>query len=254
MKHTDISAQAVDMATRCNCGSTEPAGHHNDADLARRGFLCNAIASSAVVLAGATVIRARPASAQSTLTPEAALKALMDGNQRYVAGQLQSLNEDISILKAKTAEKQEPFAAVLSCADSRVPVEFVFDQSIGQIFVVRVAGNVTTPEITASLEYGVAVLGTKVLVVLGHGNCGAVKATIDGKVVPGQISVLYAPIQPAVVAAGGNLDAAIDANARMQATLLGEASPVIAGAIKEGKLMVVAARYDIMSGNVSLLA
>ena len=155
----------------------------------------------------------RPASAQSTLTPEEALKALMDGNERYVSGQLQSLNEDLSILKAKTAEKQEPFAAILSCADSRVPVEFVFDQSIGHLFVVRVAGNITTPEITASLEYGVAVLGTKVLMVLGHGNCGAVKATIEGKAVPGQISALYAPIRPAVDAAGADLDAAIDANA-----------------------------------------
>ena len=253
MKPKDISPQPVGMAFRCDCGSMEPAGHKKEADLARRGFLCNAFAGTAVVLAGATVIRARPASAQSTLTPDAALKALMDGNQRYVGGQLQSLDEDLSILKARTAEKQEPFAAVLSCADSRVPVEFVFDQSIGQLFVVRVAGNVATPEITASLEYGVAVLGTKVLMVLGHGNCGAVKAAIDGKAVPGQISVLYAPIQPAVNAAGGNFDAAIDANARMQATLLSEASPVIAGAIKEGKLMVVPARYDIVSGKVSLL-
>src|SRR6185436_13313369 len=107
--------------------------------------------------------------------------------ERYVAGQLQSLNEDLEILKAKTAEKQEPFAAVLSCADSRVPVEFVFDQSIGHIFVVRVAGNIAAPEITASLEYGVAVLGTKVLIVLGHSNCGAVKAAIAGMEVPGQI-------------------------------------------------------------------
>jgi carbonic anhydrase len=187
------------------------------------------------------------------LTPETALKALMDGNQRYVGGQLQSLNEDLSILKAKTTEKQEPFAAILSCADSRVPVEFVFDQSIGQLFVVRVAGNVITPEITASLEYGVAVLGIKALVVLGHGNCGAVKATIEGKAVPGQISVLYAPIRPAVDAAGANLDAAIDANARIQATLLSEASPIIAEAIKEEKLTVVPARYDIASGKVSLL-
>ena len=140
--------------------------------------------------------------------------------------------------RANTAEKQEPFAAVLSCADSRVPVEFVFDQSIGQLFVVRVAGNITTPEIVASLEYGVAVLGTRIIVILGHGNCGAVKA---------------APLRPAVVAADGNLDAAIDANAKIQATLLSEASPVIAGAIKEGKLSVVAARYDIASGKVSLL-
>jgi carbonic anhydrase len=123
MNSMEIFAQAVDKACRCACGSTKPAGHEKDADLARRDFLRNAIASSAVVLAGTTIIRARPASAQSTLTPEAALKALMDGNQRYVAGQLQSLNEDLSILKAKTAEKQEPVAAVLSCVDSRVPVE-----------------------------------------------------------------------------------------------------------------------------------
>jgi carbonic anhydrase len=254
MKRTDISAQAVGMACRCGCGLIERVGHEKSADLARRSFLCSAIAGTAAVLAGATVFQSRPASAQSTLTPDAALKALMDGNQRYASGQLQSLNEDLSILKAKTAEKQEPFAAVLSCADSRVPVELVFDQSIGQLFVVRVAGNVTTPEITASLEYGVAVLGTKVLVVLGHGNCGAVKATIEAKAVPGQISVLYAPIRPAVDAAGANLDAAIDANARIQATLLSEASPVIAEAIKEGKLQVVPARYDIVSGKVSLLA
>ena len=178
----------------------------------------------------------------------------MDGNQRFVDGRLQSLAEDLSILKQKTAEKQEPFAAVLSCADSRVPVELVFDQSIGHLFVARVAGNIATPEITASLEYGVAVLGTKVIMVLGHGNCGAVKATIQGKAVPGQISALYAPIQPAVDAVGPNLDAAIDANAKIQAALLREASPVIAGMIKEGKLKVVAARYDLVGGKVTLLS
>jgi carbonic anhydrase len=253
MNHKDTSAQAV--GTACGCGScaTGPAADRNRSGLARRDFLCKAVAGTAMVLSGATLMGARPASAQSTLTPEAALQALMDGNQRYVGGQLQSLNEDLSILKAKTAEKQEPFAAILSCADSRVPVEFVFDQSIGHLFVVRVAGNVTSPEITASLEYGVAVLGTKVLMVLGHGSCGAVKATIEGKAVPGQISALYAPIRPAVDAAGDDLDAAIDANARIHASLLSEASPIIAGAIKEGKLKVVAARYDIVSGKVSLL-
>jgi carbonic anhydrase len=253
MKSTNVSARTAGTACRCGCGLREAPDHERDADLARRSFLCSAIAGTALVLAGTTFIRARPASAQTSLTPEAALKALMDGNQRYVGGQLQSLNEDLSILKAKTAEKQEPFAAILSCADSRVPVEFVFDQSIGKVFVVRVAGNVATPEITASLEYGIAVLGIKALVVLGHSNCGAVKATIEGKAVPGQISVLYAPIRPAVDRAGANLDAAIDANARIQARLLSESSPIMAGAIKERKLTVVPARYDVASGNVSLL-
>lgn len=254
MKSRDTSTRHFGMACGCNSCSTEPADRRNDTDLSRRGFLCGAIGGTAAALVGATVLSTGPAVAQSTLTPEAALQELMDGNRRYVGGELRSLNEDLSILKAKTAEKQEPFAAILSCADSRVPVEFVFDQSIGHLFVVRVAGNVTTPEITASLEYGVAVLGTKVLMVLGHGSCGAVQATIEGKAVPGQISALYAPIRPAVDAAGSDLDAAIDANARIQATLLSEASPVLAGAIKEGKLKVVAARYDIASGAVSLLS
>jgi carbonic anhydrase len=250
----DQCTKTFDMVSRCTSCSKLQTDHEKAADLTRRGFLGNTIASTATVLAGFTLARPRPASAQSILTPDEALKALMDGNERYVAGDLQSLNEDLSILKAKTSEKQEPFAAVLSCADSRVPVELIFDQSIGHIFVVRVAGNVTTPEITASLEYGVAVLGTKVLMVLGHGNCGAVKATIEGKAVPGQISALYAPLRPAVEAAGSDLDAAIDANAKIQATLLSKASTVIEGAIKEGKLKVVPARYDIVGGKVSLFA
>src|SRR6202030_3600386 len=101
-------------------------------------------------------------------------------------GHLSSREHDLEILKQQTVDKQEPFAAVLSCADSRVPVELLFDQSIGHVFVARVAGNICTPEIIASLEYGVAVLGTAVIVVLGHAGCGAVKSTISGNAVPGQ--------------------------------------------------------------------
>jgi Carbonic anhydrase len=99
---------------------------------------------------------------------------------------LTACEHDLAILKQHTIEKQEPFAAVLSCADSRVPVESVFDQSIGHIFVTRIAGNIATPEIIASLEYGAGVLGTKVILVMGHGGCGAVKATIQAKEVPGR--------------------------------------------------------------------
>lgn len=239
-------------AAACSCGPCSDAKREGSDAFSRRHFLCSA-AGGAALVAGAAASFGGRASAQSTLAPGDALKAMMDGNRRFTEGRLQSLNEDLSILKAKTAEKQEPFAAVLSCADSRVPVEFVFDQSIGQLFVVRVAGNIATPEIIASLEYGVAVLGARLLMVLGHSNCGAVKATIDGKAVPGQIGALYAPIWPAVNAAGNNLDAAIDANAKMQATLISRSSTVISGATKEGKLKVVAARYDITSGAVSLL-
>ena len=142
---------------------------------------------------------------------------------------------------------------MLSCADSRVPVELVFDQSIGHLFVVRVAGNIATSEIIASLEYGAAVLGTKAILVLGHGNCGAVKATMDGKAVPGQISQLYAPIRPAINGAGNNLDAAIKANAKIQATLIATASPVMTSLIKEGKLKIVAGHYDLGRGIVEVL-
>ena len=246
MRHPDLNQ--VDPSCHCGDGLAVETG----ADLSRRGFLASTIVGAAV-MAGATVLHVPPVMAQSTLNPDAALKALMDGNQRYVSGQLKCSSENLAILKSKTAEKQEPFAALLSCADSRVPVEIIFDQSIGQLFVVRLAGNFATPEVIASLEYGVAVLGTKVLMVLGHGNCGAVKAAIEGKAVPGQISALYAPLRMAVEKAGPNLGAAIDGNARIEADLLSKASVIIGDAIKEGKLKVVPARYDVASGKVSLL-
>lgn len=236
-------------AAVCGCAACSEEG------LSRRGFLSGAAVSTAAVVAGAGLNLATPraASAQSTMTPDAALQALMDGNRRFTERKMTAFDEDLSLLKQNTAEKQEPFAAVLSCADSRVPVEIAFDQSIGHLFVTRVAGNITTPEITASLEYGALVLGTKVIMVLGHGNCGAVKATIDGKPVPGQISALYAPIRPAVDQAGPDLEAAIRANAKNQARILAQASPVLAGLIKENKLKVVAAHYDLNNGRVSLL-
>ena len=194
-----------------------------------------------------------PAQAQSALTPDAALAELMEGNKRFVAGRLTAHDHDLAILKQHTVEKQEPFAAVLSCADSRVPVELVFDQSIGHLFVTRVAGNVITPEIIGSLEYGAAVLGTKVILVLGHANCGAVSAAIKGKAVPGQISALFPHIQPAIDQAGTNLEAATKANAKIQATLLSESSTVLSGMVKEKKLKVVAGYYDLGTGGVTLI-
>src|SRR5215831_17316704 len=162
--------------------------------LSRRHLLRTTIAGTAAgVLTGAGVELSAPrqALAQSTLTPEAALHMLMDGNQRFVDRRLTLYKEDLAILQQNTAEKQGPFASVLSRADSRVPVELLFDQSIGHVFVNRVAGNIATSEIIASIEYGVAVLGTRILMVLGHASCGAVKASIAAKGVPGQISSLY---------------------------------------------------------------
>jgi len=199
------------------------------------------------------LLGARSATAQTALSPDAALAQLMDGNARFVSGGLTSFDEDLVILKQKTVAKQEPFAAVLSCADSRVPVELVFDQSIGHIFVNRIAGNICTSEVIASLEYGAAVLSVPVIMVLGHDGCGAVKAGIDGKPVPGQISVLYAPLRPAIERAGPDLSATIKANAQIQADLLRNASPVIGALVGNDKIKVVAAYYDLAIGKVTLL-
>ncbi len=243
-------------------------GHGEDSDisqksepvtagLSRRRLLRRGMAAGAAgLLLGAALETAapRPARAQSTKSPDEALQALMDGNRRFISGKLTFFEDDLAELQASTAEKQEPFASVLSCADSRVPVELLFDQSIGHVFVNRVAGNIATSEIIASIEYGVAVLGTRVLMVLGHSACGAVKAAIAAKAAPGQISALYRYIRPAVDAAGGDFETSIKANAQIQAKLLTESSPVIADAVKGGTLKVVAAYYELASGQVALLS
>jgi len=228
------------------CGCARCAGASS-----RRRFLGGG--ALAIALAGASFMRGSPALAQSTLAPGAALDRMMEGNARFVSGKLTSVEEDLAALKQANTSKQEPFAAVLSCADSRVPVELVFDQSIGRLFVARVAGNIASPDIIASLEYGAAVLGVKAIMVLGHEGCGAVHAAAAGKAVPGQISALYAPLRPAIERSGGDVEAAAKLNAQIQADLLATASPVIAGLVADGKLKVVAAYYALATGRVTLL-
>jgi carbonic anhydrase len=227
----------------------------SDPEISRRQLLRSGLTVTAAsfLIGGLEGTFPAQAHAQSPLTPDAALGALMDGNKRFMSGGLTHHEQDLAVLKQHTEEKQEPFAAVLSCADSRVPVELVFDQSIGHIFVTRVAGNIITAEIIGSLEYGAVVLGTKVILVMGHSNCGAVKATIQGKDVPGQISALFPHIQPAVNQAGSDLASATKANAKIQATLLRESSTVISGLVKAGSVKVVAGYYDLGSGSVTLL-
>lgn len=217
----------------------------------RRDFI-GASAASLLAASSLDFVSTSPLRAQTTRTPDEALKELMDGNERFAAGRMVSIEHDLQLLKERTVDKQEPHSAVLACADSRVPVELIFDETIGQIFVTRVAGNVLTPEIIGSLEYGAAVLGVKVILVLGHANCGAVKAAIQGKDVPGQISTLFPHIQPAIDQAGTDLAAVTKANSELQARLLRESSPVIAPMVKEGKLKVVAGVYDIATGKVAL--
>jgi carbonic anhydrase len=242
-----------DSEPACACG---PQPGRSSKSASRRQFLQVAVGGAVAGLAAtaATELAAPSlALAESVLTPEQALKELLEGNKRFVAANLTSFEQDLAILRQHTSEKQQPFAAVLSCADSRVPVELIFDQTIGHIFVARVAGNVVTSEIIASLEYGAAVLGTKVIVVMGHSSCGAVDATIHHKTVPGQISALYPHIQPAIDKAGTDLEEAIKANTRIQAALLHRSSTVISGLVDAGKVKVLAAFYNISSGVVSLL-
>jgi carbonic anhydrase len=217
--------------------------------------MVSSLTGAASLSAGLSATIGLPAAAwaQNDMTPDQALKELMEGNRRFVEQPMTSFNDDLKLLKEKTAGSQAPFAALLSCADSRVPVELIFDQTIGKLFVTRVAGNIATADLIASLEYGAAVLGTKAIMVLGHSNCGAVKATIDGKAVPGQISTLFRSIRPAVDQAGPNLEAAIRANAKIQAGLLRSSSPVLGELIGKGQLKIVAAYYDLASGAVTML-
>jgi carbonic anhydrase len=222
--------------------------------LARRQFLRDVLwgAVTGAAVAGIEVARPRPLLAQTPLNPDAVLRELMAGNERFDNNQLTSVEHDLRILKENTVEKQEPFAAVLACADSRVPIELVFDQTIGHIFVTRVAGNIITPEIMASLEYAVAVLGVKVLLVLGHTGCGAVKAAMKADAVPGQISALYQYLQSPVEHSGGDFGQAIANNAKFQANVLRTSSTVVRDALKAAKVRVESGVYDLATGKVTL--
>lgn len=185
----------------------------------------------------------------ASLDPRAALDFLYTGNRRFVAGETLAPNRDMARLR-EVAPRQTPFAAFLGCADSRVPIEIIFDQGFGDLFVTRIAGNVAATENIASLEFATQVLGAKVLYVLGHTSCGAVAAAVQAQPVPGQISALFQHIRPAVRAAKGDVAAAVRENVRLQAQTLVEASPVIAALVKAGTVLVAGGIFDLESGRV----
>jgi carbonic anhydrase len=195
----------------------------------------------------------------TSLTPDQALATLMEGNQRFVARKQLNPHQDIARI-TEVAIGQNPFAAILSCADSRVVPEIAFDQGMGDLFVVRVAGNVARTDEIASEEYAIALLKTPLLMVLGHERCGAVTAALNGLSAggqwPGDIASLVLAIEPAVKAsageAGDRLMNAVKANVRLQVDrLLG--SSVIAASVREGRLKVVGAYYDLDTGVISLV-
>jgi carbonic anhydrase len=229
------------------------------AGLMGMGVLADRVASpvlAQVVDAGPT-----PSIAPATigLTPDQALAKLMEGNQRFVARKRRNPHQDIARI-AEVAVGQDPFAAILSCADSRVVPEIAFDQGMGDLFVVRVAGNVARIDEIASEEYAIALLKTPLLMVLGHERCGAVTAALNrsstGGQWPGDIASLVLAIEPAVKASAGEegdrLTNAVKANVRLQVDrLLGSA--VIAAAVNDGQLKVVGAYYDLDTGVISLV-
>ena len=189
-----------------------------------------------------------------------ALKMLMEGNGRYVAGKATHPRQDLKRRQATATQGQKPFAAVLSCADSRAPVEVVFDQGVGDIFVVRVAGNVAGVDEMASLEYGAEHLHIPLLVVLGHTKCGAVTAVVEKAQVHGHLPALAEKIKPAVEKVSPEkldkskgetmVDAAIKANVWQAAEDLLKKSDIIRDLAKKGKVKVVGALYEIDTGRV----
>lgn len=186
----------------------------------------------------------------------------MEGNFRYVDGVVAGPRRDESRRCDTSANGQRPVAAVLSCADSRVPVELIFDQGIGDLFVLRVAGNIADVYSIGSIEYGVEHLGIPLIVVMGHSKCGAVKAAVEEVKVDGPLGELLTDIAPAAAevksrAAGmpssAMISAAVRANVRLATKNLTSRSKVIDAAVKEGRVKIVGAVYDIHSGAVQWL-
>lgn len=189
-------------------------------------------------------------------TADEALQTLLDGNKRFVAGKLEHPNH-CEESRHSLIQGQEPFAAILSCADSRVPPVDIFDQGLGDLFVVRVAGNIFGDHTLGSLEYAVAHLHTPLVMVLAHSSCGAVTAVDAGAELEGHMATLAPPIQAAAkkVTEQGpeRTNCVAKENARMVAEKLANSEPVIADYVKKGAVKVVPVYYDLESGEVSVL-
>lgn len=196
----------------------------------------------------------------NAISPDEALSRLIEGNRRYAANT--PANRDFSAGRAARAAAQYPIACVVGCADARVAPELVFDQGPGDLFIVRVAGNFVNTDSLASLEYGVKVLGARLIIVLGHSNCGAVKATIDvlkkNIALPGHLPILIDAIRPAIdlaekAQASDPLAEAIAQNVRYNVRRLEQAGPIISDYVARGQVKVVGGFYKIANGEVELI-
>jgi carbonic anhydrase len=187
-------------------------------------------------------------------SPDDALNELKKGNTRFVEGKLE--NTDFKEQVQSVKDDQHPHSVILSCLDSRVPPEIIFDQGFGNIFVARVAGNIEDDNILGSMEYATKVKGTKLVVVMGHNKCGAVKGAVDNAEL-GNLTQLVDQIKPAITGDKSNLDKMLDETSRKNVKLQIESilknSEVIAGLVKEGKVKIVGAYYDLNTGKVEFI-
>ena len=233
---------------------------NNGTDLPRRKFLALLGAALSLPTLASAAEKGAPPKPQNVISPDAALERLMKGNNRYVRGTMQ--RHDFAADRAALAKGQNPFASILSCADSRIGPEYAFDAGRGDIFVCRIAGNFANPEMIASLEYSVAVLSSPLILVLGHQSCGAVDSTIkqikNGASFPGHIPSLTEALTPAVQAVenqpGDLLTNAIKKNVVLTVQKLQAAEPILSEAVNQKKLKVVGGVYDLNTGKVELVS
>ena len=241
------------------CDSCNSLLANNGTGLPRRKFLALLGAALSLPALGQAAKKGSPPKPQNVIPSDAALERLMKGNNRYVRGNMQ--RHDFAAERAALARGQNPFASILSCADSRIGPEYAFDAGRGDIFVCRIAGNFADPEMIASLEYSVAVLNSPLIFVLGHQACGAVDSTIkqvkDGASFPGHIPSLTEALTPAVQAVanqpGDLLTNAIKQNVVLTIQKLQTAEPILSEAVNQKKLKVVGGVYDLKTGKVELV-
>jgi carbonic anhydrase len=234
----------------------------NDSHIGRRSILkmATAVAMGLVATSHMSAAHAKaPPKPENVLAPDAALDRLMKGNARYVDGTTR--RHDFKNEREALSTGQNPFAAVLSCADSRIAPEYCFDTARGDVFVCRVAGNFASEDIIASLEYAVQVLNAPLIVVLGHGACGAVDATIksikDGTTLPGHLPALVNAIKPAVEAVqnepGDMLANATRRNVMLNVEKLKTSAPILNSFVNDKKIRVIGGIYELKSGRVDFL-
>ena len=192
---------------------------------------------------------------EAAVSGDKALQKLMDGNNRYVSAQTAHPNQTPA-RRSEVIEGQHPFAVIVGCSDSRVPPEIIFDQGLGDLFVIRLAGHVLNDAALGSIEYAVEHLGTRLIMVLGHDNCGAVTAAVKGGDIPGHIGSIVKAIAPAVKKAknqpGDLLENAIRENVAMVVEQLKYSAPLLKELVENGALKIVGAHYHLDDGKVSV--